>query len=153
MKQKGFNLAALTIVGLMLVMVSLMLVGGGVQAAPPAAPTPIANVVVAPEGRVFNFQTATALTADTNTTGRSVLDFNTLDIQTTIDHGTLNTTTVTIQWSNDNSNWHDGPALVSANAADASDITRVPVFGRYARVKQDLTNSNSITITLIAVGR
>lgn len=125
------------------------------QAAPPAAPTPVANILNNDTAAAYLvFQPATALTADTNT--RSTLDvmkFDSLDIQYIIDQGTTNTTTLTIQWSIDGTNWEAGPALVSNNAADASDITRVPVFGRYARINQDVTNSNTITITLLAVGK
>ena len=154
MKQhKVFNLAIVTIAGVMLIALSLLFVGNGAQAAPPAAPTPLANVVNQDSGRFLIFQTATALTADTNTTGRQIMEFDTLHVGVLIDHGTLNTTTVTVQWSNDNTNWDDGPAVVSNNAADAYEIVPLPIFGRYVRFKQDLSNSNSITITLNAVAK
>lgn len=38
-------------------------------------------------------------------------------------------------------------------AADGSDITRVPVFGRICGVNQNLSTTDTITITLNAVGR
>lgn len=126
------------------------------QAAPPPAPTPLADYIVesgAP--RIVTFQSATAIAADTNTSAIDLLyaGVGVLDLQYVIDQGSTNTNTLTIQYSNDNSNWVDGLALVTNNVADASDITRVPVFGRYMRVEQDLTTTDTITITLVAVGR
>lgn len=152
------KLARLFVPMLIVLLLLVALVGqfsptADVQAAPPAAPTPVANILQSQKAVFFRFQPTTAITADTNTGAIDVMDFNSLDVSHTIDQGTVNTTTLTIQYSNDGSNWDDGLALASNNAADVTDITRVPVFGRYMRVKQDVTNSNSITITLLAVGR
>lgn len=123
------------------------------SASPALAPTPVANTIAGEDGRFFNLQAATALAADTNTGGVEVLPFDALDVQYVIDHGTANTTTLTVQYSNDNSNWVNGVALVTGSTADGSDITRVPVFGRYMRVNQNLSTTDTITITLNAVGR
>lgn len=141
--------------GLVAVLLALgWLQSGPVAASPALAPTPVADTIGgSSDGRFFNFQTATALAADTNTGGVEVLPFDALDVQYVIDHGTANTTTLTVQYSNDNSNWVNGVALVSASAADGSDITRVPVFGRYMRVNQNVSTTDTITITLNAVGR
>lgn len=122
-------------------------------AAPPLAPTPVANILESNQARSFRMQPTTAISSDTNSTGLELMEFNALDIHTIIDQTTTNTTTLKIQYSIDGSNWVTGATLVNNNAADASDITRVPMFGRYARVNQDVTNSNTITITLWAVGR
>ena len=134
-----------------------VLLNGGdqwAQAAPPAAPTPVANILQTDKGTFFRFQPETVITEDTNTNSVEVLGFDSLDISYTVDvDASVNTTTLTIQYSNDGSNWVDGLALGSALAADATDITRVPVFGRYMRVEQDVTNSNEITFTILAVGR
>jgi hypothetical protein len=67
-----------------------------------------------------------------------------------IDSSGVNTTTVTLEFSNDRSNWVDGPALVTNNAADASDITRFPVFGRYMQLEMDVTNTVTPTWTINA---
>ena len=124
-----------------------------VVAAPGAAPTPVANILTSNQAAYFRFQPATAIAADTNTGSVNLSQFNSVDLQYIIDQGTTNTTTLTIQWSNDGSNWVNGPALVSNNAADASDITRIPAFGRFARINQDVTNSNPITITLLGLAK
>jgi hypothetical protein len=118
------------------------------------APTPVANLVENGPATYFSFQPATAIAADTNTSARDIRGFNSLDVQYVIDHGTVNTSTLTVQYSIDNSNWTDGAVLVSASAADGNGlVARIPAFGRYMRINQNLTNTNTITITLVAVGR
>ena len=124
------------------------------NASPHVAPTPVANIPSDSGASTITFQPATALTADTNTrSSLDLKDFEYVDVSYTIDHGTTNTTTLTIQYSNDGSNWINGVALVSNSAADGSDITRVPMFGRYMRINQDVTNANAITITLLGVAK
>jgi hypothetical protein len=140
------------VVVLFLVFMALSL-GRPAQAAPPAAPTPVANIVTGGDGQFFVLQPATAIAVDTNTNGPDVLRFDSLDVQYVIDHGTTNTTTLTIQYSNDGSNWVNGVALVTDSAVDGSDITRVPVFGRYMRVNQNVSTPDMVTITVNAVGR
>jgi hypothetical protein len=146
---------ALSFLAILIALAGVWTAGTPTQAAPPAAPTPLANFLqsaVSP-AHPFSFQTTTALAADTNTAGVDVLPLGAVDIQYIVDQGTTNTLTMTVQYSNDNTNWASGLALVSSNTADGTDITRVPVMGRWMRINQDLTNTNTITITLLAVGR
>lgn len=157
MKNKYTGLAvslALAFAFIALVAFSLLLASTPTQAAPPSAPTPVADFLMPlKNAAAFPLQSATAITADTNTTGVEVMNMSAVDVQYIIDHGTLNTTTLKIQYSNDNSNWVDGITLVSASAADGTSITRVPVFGRWIRVNQDVATTDTITITVLAVGR
>ncbi len=153
MNKEKVTSISLGIIGAIMAFTIAMILLQPVQAAPPAAPTPVANLYQSNEGRAVTFQSATALTADTNTRSVEVMNFDSVDFQLTVDHGTVNTTTFTIQYSNDGTNWDDGLALLTNNATDVTEITRVPVFGRYMRVKQDLTNANALTVTLLAVGR
>jgi len=139
--------------GLVIALVVIGSIAGIGQAAPPAAPTPIANLVNSSDALNVTFQSATALAADTNTGGSQLPTYEWIDIQHVIDQGTVNTTTITIQFSNDNSNWVNGPAIVTDNAADATDITRVPIFGRYVRFNQNLATTDTITITLIGLAK
>lgn len=128
-------------------------------AAPPAAPTPVANIPGDSDNSLYVvFQSgAVSITADTNTSGKLLQGYEYVDLQTTIDQTVVgtenNTTTLTIQFSNDNSNWDDGPAILSSNAADTTDITRLQLFGRYVRIKQDVTNTNPVTITLLGLAK
>lgn len=157
MKNKYFAISVTLVLFIVALALALALFPGGTQAAPPAAPTPVADLLI-PAGRAqaFNIQTITGLIADNNTTGIEVMNLGAVDIQYVIDHvasGEVNTTTLTVQYSNDNSNWVSGVALVSASAVDGTSITRVPVFGRYMRINQDVTNTTLVTTTLTAVGR
>jgi len=153
-------LATAAIVALILLaMVNLLFApASGVSAAPPAAPTPIANIPGDSDNSLYvTFQSALSMSADTNTTGRLVQGYEYLDLQTTVDQTVVgtenNTTTITIQFSNDGSNWDNGPAILSSNAADTTDMTRVQLFGRYVRFNQDVTLGNPITITLLGLAK
>ena len=53
------------------------------------------------------------------------------DVQYTIDQGTTNTTTLTTKWSVDGGTLVSGVNVVASNAADATDMQQVQLFGRY----------------------
>jgi hypothetical protein len=116
--------------------------------------TPVANLVYSPDRNYFDVYDTTTIAADTYS---KILDISAqewCDFQYVVDQeidGTdPNTTTVTIQFSNDRTNWVDGPALATANVADASDMTRLPLFGQYMRFKMDVDNSYTPTWTINA---
>lgn len=138
---------------LLLALSVLLPLSGPAEAAPPLAPTPVANLAPSNSALNVTFQATTGITQDTNTNSKQLISYEYMDISITVDHGTVNTTTFTVQFSNDDTNWDDGPALISNSAADATDITRVPLFGRYVRIKQDVTNSNLLTTTILAVAK
>ena len=122
-------------------------------AAPPAAPTAVANLVTSNGRQLFEPMNIKAIAADFNTEAMDVSAYSWADVAYLIDQGTTNTTTVTIQFSNDKVTWVSGPAVVSANAADASDITRFPLFGQYMRFNVNVTGSDRITWTISALAR
>jgi hypothetical protein len=100
------------------------------------------------------FDSADAMTADEGSSGFQLAGYDTLDVQFIVDQGTsTNTTTVNVQWSNDNSNWSDGPAIVSANSADADGMVQVANMGRYTRIYYNVTNSNTVTWTVKAIAK
>lgn len=121
---------------------------GPAQAAPPAAPTPVANLVYSADGNYFTFMADKAWTADGYSDPVTLASFEWADWQYLIDQSALNTTTVTIQHSNDGENWVDATAVISANEADAGDITRLPLFGRYTRLKVDVSTTDTIRLTV-----
>lgn len=140
--------------GLVIALVVIGSIVGIGQAAPPAVPTPLANPISLTTGPLnVTFQSATAIAADTNTSGVQLPAYGQLALQYTIDQGTVNTTTITLQYSNDNTNWFNGLAVVSANAADTTDGIFLPLGWRYVRFNQDVANSNPITITMIGVAK
>lgn len=127
--------------------------GDAAQAAPAAAPTPNSVTARADDGILNFWGTATTATADGNSGVVDVVGFEVVDLQYVIDQGTTNTVTLKLQFSNDNSNWVDGATIVTDSAADANAMQQFAVFGRYARINADVTNSNTITITSIGVGK
>lgn len=142
------------------ILIILVLVGQptieSVFAGPPAAPTPISNIVNFPEkSRVRTVYPTTAITVDTFSSSFCFGDtFAQADYMFVVDQGAgeANTNTLTIQFSNDGTNWDDGPALLSANAADAVDISRVQLFGACQRIKLDLdANAQTVTFTITAL--
>lgn len=147
-------IAALLVTALLMIGILVAMPTDNLSAAPAAAPTPISVTYSATPGKVLEFlRVPTAYTADFNTSPLTVLDFEAVDLQYVIDQTTTNTTTLKLQFSNDGTNWVDGATVASANAADANVMAQHAVFGRLARINVDVTNSNPITISVIAVGK
>ena len=153
------NTKFLSFVAVALFLFAALLVGMNTAHAdvpgPLAAPTPVSVSAAAPApGEVVLFA-GKVLTEDTYSAAVQVKAFQRTDIQHIFDQtivaAAANTTTLTIRFSNDGSNWTDGAALVSANADDASLLQQVAVFGKWARVKADVTNSNPVTLTVIGI--
>lgn len=154
MKTKYFGFTAVA-----LILFAALLLGMNTAHAdvpgPLAAPTPVTVTVGSnTPGEVVLFSSK-VLTEDTYSAAQLVKNFQKTDIQHIFDQtavaGAPNTTTLTIQFSNDGVNWTDGAALVSANADDASLLQQVALFGKWARVKADVTNSNQVTVTVIGI--
>ncbi len=147
-KIQGFLVAL--VLGLALVAVALI----GISGAPPVqalSVTPVANLTYSPDRNYFDlFDEKTVAT----TTHTSIADISAQEwcdfeyvVNQAIDGVEANTSTATIEFSNDKSNWVDGPALVTDNAADASDMTRLPIFGRYMQVEISTTSTSTATPT------
>jgi hypothetical protein len=121
-------------------------------------PTPVAGVVHSGvnSGVATFFQTV-VLTQDTFSNLQNVEDHAKTDIQWITDQtavaGAPNTTTLTLQYSNDGTNWVNGPAVVSSSATDANDMSQLSLFGRYARINADVANANPVTLTVIGVAK
>jgi len=99
------------------------------------------------------FWTTDVITASAASEEYKLMNYEALDLHYVIDQGVVNTTTIKLQYSNDGSNWADGAAIVSANAADANEIVQHYNVGAYTRLYATLTNSNAITITVIALAK
>ncbi len=93
------------------------------------------------------------MTASGASNAMQLSKYEVLDLQYVIDQGTTNTTTLKIQFSNDNTNWSDGINVVANNAADANAMQQFNNFGRYTRLYATLTNANAVTITARAVAK
>ena len=124
------------------------------MAAPAPAPTPVSATDSGGNNAVVTFWSGEALTATGASSVQNVMDFERVDLQTTIDQGTTpNTVTLKLQFSNDNTNWVDGATVVTANVAYAGAMQQYAVFGRYARLYATAGNSESVTVTAIGVAK
>lgn len=120
-------------------------------AAPAAAPTPVASGFSAKAPTELTWLADVATTADGGSTALNVAGWQVADIQYNIDQTDVNTVTLKLQFSNDNANWTDGATLVTDNAADASVLSQQAIFGKWARIYSDVTNTNPVTVTVIGI--
>lgn len=150
------NRSGLAFVAVLVALVMLVSLSRGfdASAAPAAAPTAVA-VNVYPSGSsdwaMAEFWPGTAITSDRRSTCVESAGFSIADIQYNIDQGTTNTTTLTLQFTNDKVTYSNGVNVVASNAADASDLQPFALYGRYVCLYADVTNSNAVTVTAIGV--
>lgn len=121
--------------------------------APMAGPTPVAAAKSASGAtpvvvELFNNR---AMTADTTSPCVEVSAYEKADIYYSIDQGTTNTTTLTLRHGNTPTALVNGINIAAANTADAADMNQFTLYGRYLCVLADVTNSNTITITVNAL--
>ncbi len=119
--------------------------------APAAAPTPAVSGYSQKSPTELTWLSGVATTADGGSTAQLVSAWQATDIQYIIDQTAVNTVTLKLQFSNDGTNWTDGVTLVTDNAADAAALSQAAVFGKWARVYADVTNTNPVTITAIGI--
>lgn len=146
----------LAVAGAVLLLALLVLsIGGGPQAnaAPMAAPTPVAGTYTGGTlaRAVTLYSGVIATSTAVNGSGVSILTGDRVDLQYVIDQTAVNTVTAKLQFSNNGTNWVDGATFATANAADANDMQQYNVFGALARVNVAATNTNPVTVTVIAV--
>jgi hypothetical protein len=132
----------------------VMIGGTGPAPAQALSVTPVANLTYSPDRNYFEIYANKTVATDTHSIPVDISAQEWCDVEYAvtqeIDGADVNTTTVTIEYSNDKTNWIDGPALVSNNAATAADMTRVPVFGRFMQFEMDVTNTATPTWTINA---
>lgn len=142
------------VIAAMIFLAALGLLPARSNAAPSGAPvTPVASINQGDNARIMNWWLAQPLTADTRTCQIAGLhEF--ADIQYVIDQATAtNTITLTLQYSNDNTNYTSGPNLVAGNTADTDNLAQWALFGQYDCIYADVLNSNTVTVTVIGLGK
>lgn len=128
--------------------------GGAAVAAPAAAPTPVSVTRPAGDGYVTVAPfSASAIAADTTSTCYDVAKYSVVDVLYSIDQGTTNTTTLTSKWSIDGTTLVSGVNIVASNAADATDMAQLQVFGRYFCVLANVANAETVTVTVQAIAK
>lgn len=150
-------------VGLLVACVLLVLLAvallplGVVQGAGPdpvAGPTPVSVTRPAADGVItFDPFSARVVTGDVTSGCVDVGRFAVVDALYQIDQTDVNTVTLTTRWSIDGVLMASGVHLVTGNAADATDLQQVQVFGRFLCVLADVTNASPVTITVQAIAK
>lgn len=156
-KNSAFTLA-LALLLIVTTLTGLTAIAGmdSVQAAPPLAiPTPASVTYSADNTQFVTFFTSEAITQDTTSSAFDLSQAEGLDIHHVVDQATAtNTITITLQFSNDQSNWVDGVNVLANSAVDVNDLLQFNNFGRYTRLNVDVLNTNTVTLTHVsAVGR
>ena len=127
------------------------------DAAPAAAITPVSFSGQSGDNAKITFFNGN-IAADTRVC-HDLSNYNKLDLQYVIDQGTVNTTTLSLQWSNDHNpstnsgNYLAQATIVSANAADASGGNQFLTAGQYICVLADVANSNALGLKVLAVAK
>jgi hypothetical protein len=103
-------------------------------------PTPIAVQNVGQPYLYVNFFSAAPHSTSTRSNAFQLPSYKTLDCQYIIDQGVTNTATLMVQWSNDSTNWSDGPVItVTGTAGDADGMVQIANMGRYTSITNTLT--------------
>ena len=115
-----------------------------VQAAPKAEATPALSTI----------WSAQALTTSTRSTAINLEGYSQADLQVTIVQGsTVNTATVTFDRSNNGYNWATGNTLLNASAISTTAVVSNSIIGRYGSIYITLSNSQPVTVTVLAWNR
>ena len=127
------------------------------EAAPAAAITPVSFSGQGGNSGKFVFFNGN-ITADTRVCF-DLSNYRSLDLQYVIDQTTTNTTTLSLQWSNDHNqttntgNYEAQATIVSANTADAHGGNQYLTAGQWDCVLADVANSNALGLKVIGVGK
>lgn len=138
-----------------LLFVATLMVGRPIDpatAAPHPVPTPVSVARAVNQPTLATLMNNQVVTTDTRGGCVASSNHEKADIQYEIDHGTTNTVTIRLQFTNETpgqaaTSYINGVAVVTANAADATDMQQLQLFGAWTCVYADVTNSNPLTIT------
>jgi hypothetical protein len=139
-------------------LLAVMVMTGPANAAPAAAPTPVVysnNSYRAVDTRNLVFFSGTPIAV--TTPQRVCFDdmfHSTVDLEyiTTVAAG-VNTSTIILEHSNDNTNYVAGATVLSANATPQSALQQFALFGRYQCAKVTLANATPVAVTIIGVAK
>ncbi len=150
MNSKNYAVSAVVVALVLFVLALTAITSGPVAAAPAAAPTPVSVSAGSNTPDLFTAYTEAAIAADERSGCVDVSKFQRADVQYLVDVGTVNTTTVTMQFTNDKVTFIDGLAVASAIVADGSAMQQYQVFGKYMCFYVNVTGTDPITWSLSA---
>lgn len=117
-----------------------------------AAPTPATGNTVLTAKRLQNFTTGQVVTQSFRTRAIQVPG-NLVDMQWVIDITDAQAATITLDYSNDGTNWVTGQSVVANATADASNMQQYRTFGLYNSLNTTLETTAPVTITLVGAGQ
>lgn len=128
-----------------------------VDAAPAAAPTPVSVTRPASGQSQLSVFPETAVTTDGIIGCMQSNNHSVADIQFTIDQTAVNTTTLKLQHTNNtpgsSATYINGANVVANNAADASDMVQLQMFGAWTCIYADVTNTDTVNVAVSALLR
>jgi len=145
---KRFWGGALAVAALVALVIAVVTSGPApfAYAAPAAAITPVGQVNPV-KGEVSNVITIPKVVTADGRDCRDTRDWLSGDISFAIDQGTVNTTTLMLEHSNNNANYTDGPVLANAVTADTTGLNRYDLYGAYTCLTWDVATTDTVTIT------
>ena len=151
-----FGITVAVIIGLMFVLAALSMVSHTSPASADTVPTPV--YVSGSDDRLFvTFFDGDTTATDEASSSFQLATYEYMDVQWVVDHvgaAAPNTTTLKIQWSNDDTNWSDGPAVSASSSTDGDGMVQVGNLGRYTRLYKDAdANGEAMTWTVKAVAK
>ena len=153
---KTLSAAAVALIVVAFVAVSL-LPGGNSMAAPGAAVlTPVSNNNANTGAAFTTWFSGTPISADTRSC-KDMSKYDVIDFQYKITQTGVNTATINYQYSNNNSNYVDGATVYSGTPVPAStpftNMHQQASFGRYFCVNVDMTNATPISVYFSGVSK
>lgn len=153
MTRKNWLVTALGVALVALIVLSWSVGSPAVQAAPEALVTPVSVDHSGIQSSVVTLLDGAVLTATANSNAQNIMSHAKMDLQTVVDVGTVNTTSLKLQFSNDGVNWVDGDTIGTALTADTNTLAQYAIYGRYVRVNAALTGAAPITVTVVGVAK
>lgn len=164
LKSKYFPAGVITLLALVLIALATLMPSGFSMAAPGSAPAEApAEAVITPVagygasgigGKFITFFAPTPITVDTRRCS-DTMNYRVGDFQTKLTQSGTNTVTVSIQNTNNNSDYNTAQTLMSGTPVPASTpftaMNQYPVFGRYTCVFIDVTNTTPVSPYVSAV--
>lgn len=152
MKTKLFTLAA---VALLLTGMLLSALNMPATAAPPIAPTPVSAGRSGELPVVATLMDGQVLTDDARGGCLYTAMYEKADVQYVVDQSGTNTVTLMMQHTNDTpgaagTQYADGPTVASG-ATDEVGMQQVNVYGAWSCIYADVTNTDTLTITVKAL--
>lgn len=119
-----------------------------VQAAPQAVPTPLAYDSSNPTPKLVTFFDDTLIAADTRQCS-NLMQYDVADLHVTLlEASGINTTTLRMAYTGNGENHVTGVAFASALVTNTNDIYSVPLFSRDSCIVVDVTNGNTVTLSV-----